>query len=139
MKESYEVLGHDQVRYLEETAEKARESLSRFAGHDVGYSSGAVELLDEWIERHLEQSSEPSAGLRLTWTSFLGEVVRRRFGGRWILQRAYDDRSLAVQCESDRGQPYTVDVSGQIGRRIREGMAASLTYFYAATGIRLKA
>ena len=139
MEDSFEVLGHDQVRYLEETAEKARESLSLFAGQDVAYGSGAVELLDEWIERHLEQSPDPPKGLRLTWISFLGEVFRRRFGGRWILQRAYDDRSLAVQCESDRGQPHTVDVSGQIGRRISEGMAASLTYFHAATGIELKA
>ncbi|TET50317.1 MAG: hypothetical protein E3J64_08380 [Anaerolineales bacterium] len=137
MDESFEILGPDQVRYLEETAEKAREALSRFADCDVAYGSGAVELLDEWIERHLERSPDPSAELRLTWTSLLGEVIRRRFGGRWILQRARDDRTLAVQCESDGGYPRTIDLSGQLSRRIADGMSASLAYFYAATGIEL--
>jgi hypothetical protein len=138
MQESYEVLGHDQVRYMEETAEKAQESLARFAGHEVGYGPGAVELLDEWIEQHLERSGQPSQGLRLTWISLLGEILRRRFGCRWILQITEDDTSLALQCESDRGQPHTIDVSGQINRRIEEGMSASLAYFYAAKGIELK-
>ena len=108
MNESFEVLGPDQVQYLEETAEKARQGLCRFADHDVAYGSGAIELLDEWIERHLEQSPEPSDQLRLTWTSLLGEVIRQRFDGRWILQR---------------GDPRGSDLRAGLPRLLGDGQA----------------
>ena len=100
------------------------------------YDPIALQLLDEWIERRVRQSSSPSQSTRLLWVSLLGEIFRRRHEGEWILWGP--DQRLAVLCPTEGGTPYTVDVSGQVGRRIAEGMSASLALFYATTSVELK-
>jgi len=136
MEESVSFLSPDQARYLVEVAEEAHAGLGRFVGHEVAYDPIALQLLDEWIERHVRQSPSPSQSTRLLWVSFLGEVFRRRHEGEWVLWGR--DQRLAVLCPTEGGAPYTVDVSGQVGRRIAEGMSASLTLFYATTSVELK-
>ena len=136
MEETMSFLSPDQARYLVEVAEEARVGLSRFVGHEVAYDPIALQLLDEWIERHVRQSSSPSQSTRLLWVSLLGEIFRRRHEGEWILWGPA--QRLAVLCPTEGGTPYTVDVSGQVGRRIAEGMSASLALFYATTSVELK-
>lgn len=136
MAESVRFLSPEQVRYLVEVAEEARTGLSRFVGHKVAYDSTALQLLDEWIDRHLRQFPYPSQATRLLWVSFLGEMFRRRHEGEWILWER--DKRLAVLCPSEEGALYTVDVSGQVGRRIADGMSASLVWFYTTTSVELK-
>jgi len=129
----------EQARYLAEMAERARAGLSRFVGYEVDYDATALQLLDEWIDRHLRQFPNPSQGMRLLWISFLGEMFRRRHKGEWIVQERGKGGGLAVLCPMESGGLYTVDVSSQIGRRIAHGMSASLAYFYTITCIELKA
>ncbi len=136
MTESVKFLTPDQARYLVEVAEETRTGLSRFVGHEVACDSIALPLLDEWIERHLRQFPHPSQEMRLLWVSFLGEVFRRRYEGTWILQER--GRNLAVLCFKEGGSLYTVDISGQVGRRIAQGMSASLAWFYTITSIELR-
>jgi hypothetical protein len=137
MGESVEFLTPDRARYLVEVAEEARANLSRLVGYEVVYDSVALQLLDEWIDRHVRQSPHPSQATRLLWASFLGEMFRRRHEGEWILLGR--DQRLAVLCPTEGGDPYTVDVSGQVGRRITEGMSASLALFYVTVSVELKA
>lgn len=139
MAETVQFLSPEQTRYLAEMAERARAGLSRFAGYEVAYDSTALQLLDEWIDRHLRQFPNPSRAMRLLWVSFLGEMFRRRHGGEWIVQGRDEGGGLAVLCPTESGGLYTVDVSGQVGHRIVQGMSAPLTYFYAITRIELKA
>lgn len=135
MTESARFLTPDQARYLVEVAEKARAGLSRFVGYEVVYDATTLQLLDEWIDRHLRQFPNPSRTMRLLWVSFLGEVFRRRHDGEWVLQ---EYEGLGVLCATERGSLHTVDVSGQVGRRIAHGMPASLAWFYIVTSIELK-
>lgn len=135
------LLSPDQIRYLAEMAEHARAALARFSEQEVGYTVTALQLLDEWIERHLRQFPEPSQRMRLLWVSFLGEMFRRRHGGEWVIEIEEGKASrgeLALLCPLEDGSVRKIDVSGQVGRRIAEGMSASLAYFYAMASIELR-
>lgn len=132
-------LSAEQIRYLAEMAEQARAALARFSHQEVGYDATALQLLDEWIERHLRQFPEPSQRMRLLWVSFLGEIFRRRHGGEWVVEESGARKgALALLCPAEDGSVRKVDVSGQVGRRITEGISASLAYFYAMASIELK-
>ncbi|MFL7795032.1 MAG: hypothetical protein AB8I69_23030 [Anaerolineae bacterium] len=140
MKESFKFLAPEQIRYLAEMAEQARAALSQFAGYEVFYDSVALQLLDEWVDRHLRQFPEPSQRISLLWVSFLGEMFRRHHGGEWALRgQGNKESGLVVLCPTESSGVYTADVSGQIGRRITGGMSASLAYYFAITSIELKA
>jgi len=56
-----------QSRQLTELAERARVSLTRFAGIEVEYNAIGLQLLDEWIDRHLKQFPEPSKEIVMVW------------------------------------------------------------------------
>jgi hypothetical protein len=139
MKEAFKFLSPEQIRYLSEMAEQARAALSRFAGYEVFYDSVALQLLDEWIDRHLRQFPEPSQRIRLLWVSFLGEMFRRHHGGEWALRGQNSEGGLVLLCPTESSGVYTADVSGRVGRRVAEGMSASLAYYFAITSIELKA
>lgn len=134
-----EFLTLEQIRQMVEMAEQARDALGDYVGYDVAYDSVALQLLDEWIERHLRQFPQPSSKMRLLWSSFLGEVFRRRHWGEWAVLGRDAGGGLAVLCPREDGGRYTVDVSDQVNRRITQGMSASLAYFYVVTSIELKA
>ena len=124
---------------MAEMAERAQAGLSRFAGYDVAYDATMVQLLDEWISHHMQQFPRPSQKMRLYWTSLLGEVFRRRHEGEWIIQEQDDGtRKLGLLCPVASGGFHVVRISDQIARRIANGMAASLAYFYAAKSIELR-
>ncbi len=130
-------LSAEQARYLVEMAERARAGLGRFVGHEVVYDATALQLLDEWVERVMEQSPRPRQDLRVLWMAFLGETFRRRFGGEWV---AHEDggQGLAVLCPAEAGGLHLVEVARQIRRRIANGFADSLALFYVEEGILLK-
>ncbi len=119
------VLSSKQSEELGQIAEQGRKGLSSFVGQTVAYDATAMQYLDEWIDRHLKQFSEPSQKMRLLWTSFLGEMFRRHHDGRWVMQGG----KLAIACPTSDGA-HIVEVGDQVDRRIEEGMAESLSYFY---------
>jgi len=131
-------LAPEQIRYLVETAERARVALSQYVGHEVAYDPAGLQLLDEWIDRYLQHSPNPPQEVRLLWVSFLGEMFRRRHEGEWVAQACDEGMGLVILCPTERGGLYTVDVSGQVGRRIAQGMSASLAWFYTVTSIELR-
>ena len=113
--------------------------MSRFAGYEVVYDQTALQLLDEWVDRHMRQFPRPTQTMRLLWISFLGEVFRRHHDGEWVFQGQGRDGGLAVLCPMGDGNGEAVDVSGHVDRRIAEGILASLVYFFAMTSIELRA
>ena len=128
-------LASEQIRQLVEMAEQARAALSGFVGYEVAYDSTALQLLDEWIDRHLRQFSDPSQKVRLLWASFLGEMFRRHHEGEWVIQESGGRQGLVVLCPTGEGGTYEVDVLDRVSRRITRGMSASLVYFYTVTSI----
>ena len=139
MDESVEFLTSQQVGQLTEMAEQARAALSRFAGYEVVYDQTGLQLLDEWIDRHMRQFPHPTQTMRLLWISFLGEVFCRDHEGEWVFRGQGREGGLAVLCPIEGNSGQTVDVSGYVDRRIAEGISASLVYFFAMTSIELKA
>jgi hypothetical protein len=139
MDASVKTLAPEQIRNLVEMAEQTRAAMGRFAGYEVSYDATALQLLDEWIDRHIRQFSEPSQRMRLLWTSFVGEMFRRHHGGEWALLGQGKQGELVVLCPTEFSGVHAVDVSGQVGRRIAEGISASLTYSYSMTCIELRA
>ena len=130
---SVHILNPEQTRQMAELAEQAQVELSRFAGEPVDYDATALQLLDEWVER---QPSPPRA-LRILWTAFVGEIFRRRHGGRWAL-RQEDGQQLLILCPTEGGAFHAVAVTDQIDRRIANGMADSLALFYLHESILLR-
>lgn len=127
-----------QAHQLIELAERARLSLSRFANDEVEYNATGLQLLDEWIDRHLRQFPKPSRKILMAWGTFLGETFRRRFDGEWGLNRAGSATRLGIICPKGESGLYFVDVMDQMRRRIKMGMSESLAFYYAIKSVEIK-
>ncbi len=127
-----------QSRQLTELAERARVSLGRFAGVDVEYNAVGLQLLDEWIDRHLKQFPEPSKEIVMVWGAFLGETFRRRFRGEWGISSSGTKPQLGVICPRDDKGLVFADTMQQMQRRIKEGMNESLAFYYTIKGVEIK-
>ena len=129
----------NQSHQLTELAERARISLGRFAGLDVEYNAVGLQMLDEWIDRHLRQFPKPSKEIVMVWSAFLGETFRRRFNGAWGVQETGSKPQLGVVCpkDDDTGLIFT-DVMDQMQRRIKDGMNESLAFYYTIKGVEIK-
>ena len=141
MGNSFSFLSAEQITTMAHMAEQARSGLSRYVGDEVGYDATGLQLLDEWIERHLRQFPIPSQRIRLLWVSFLGEVFRRSYGGEWARksEQGQSKQSLIILCPLRGTKVYPIDVSEQVGKRIAQCISASLTYFYTMTSIEIRA
>lgn len=123
---------------MTDLADRAKASLSRYAGADVDYNAIGLQMLDEWIERHLQQLPNPSAEIRITWAAFLGEAFRHRHQGQWGTDNTGQHERLGVVCPREGQAPLFVDVMDQVARRIRDGMTESLAFYYTIKGIDIR-
>ncbi|MBN1249713.1 MAG: hypothetical protein JXC32_18770, partial [Anaerolineae bacterium] len=76
MKHAIQFVPPQRSRQLTDLADRGKVSLSRYAGTDVEYNAIGLQLLDEWIDRHLQQFPSPSSEIRIVWGAFLGEAFR---------------------------------------------------------------
>jgi hypothetical protein len=123
---------------LTELADRARVSLSRYAGITVEYNAVGLQTLDEWIERHIRQFPNPSPEIRTVWGAFLGETFRRRHGGQWGIENTIRRPRLGIVCPRDDRNLVFVDVMDQVVRRIHSGMNQSLAFYYTIKGVEIK-
>ncbi|MGC9399086.1 MAG: hypothetical protein ACP5HM_08110 [Anaerolineae bacterium] len=137
-KRSLHFIPRDQVEQMELLAAQAQKSLSRFAGIEVQYNATALQLLDEWIERHLRQFSTPDKRLMMIWGAFLGEVFRRRFSGDWAIEKVQHKSRLGVLCPRDNAGLLFIPVMDQVHRRLKEGLQASLVLYYTMKGFEIR-
>lgn len=137
-KESLQFLQPTQARQLAELADRARLGLSRFAVVAVDFNAVGLQLLDEWIERHLRQFPDPSRDILTVWGAFLGEVFRRRFHGEWAIDNSQRKPRLGVICPREQRGLLFVDVMEQVQRRIKYNMQESLAFYYAEKGIEIR-
>ena len=127
-----------QSKQLTELADRARLSLSRYAGIGVEYNAVGLQTLDEWIERHIRQFPSPSTEIRTVWGAFLGETFRRRHGGQWGVENTSKRPRLGIVCRRGDQDLLFVDVMDQVGRRIHDGMNESLAFYYTIKGVEIK-
>lgn len=137
-KESLQFLPPLQARQMAELADRARLSLSRFAATTVNFDAIGLQLLDEWIDRHLSQFPNPSRDIMTVWGAFLGEVFRRRFHGEWAIEQSQRKPRLGILCPREERGLLFVDVMDQIQRRIKHGMQESLALYYAEKGVAIR-
>ena len=130
-----------QARKLTELAERARDSLGKYAEQEeVNYGPVGLQLLDEWMgrDRHLQQFPQPSQEIITIWGAFLGETFRRKFEGEWAINMTGNKKRLGVICPKGDKSLVFIDVMDQAKRRVRDGMSASLSFYYMTKGVDIK-
>jgi hypothetical protein len=137
-KRSVHLISSQKSQQLVELAQQARASLSRYAGVNVDYNAVGLQMLDEWIERHMRQFPTPSSSMRTVWGAFLGETFRRRYHGQWGIEDARRRPRLGVICPREAEDPIFVDVMDQVSRRVRNGMSESLAFYYTIKGVEIR-
>ncbi len=125
-------------RQLTDLADRAKLSISRYAGVDVDYNAVGLQTLDEWIDRHIRQFPTPSPEIETVWCAFLGETFCRRFEGQWGIDSSGSKARLGVICPRADESPVFVDVMDQVRRRIRNGMNESLAFYYTIRGVEIR-
>ncbi len=126
------------AKQLTEMAERARLSLTRFSGVEVKYNAVGLQLLDEWIDRHLRQFPNPSSEIVMVWAAFLGEVFRQRFSGEWAIESSGRQPRLGILCPKEEQGLQFVSVMEQVQLRVKHGMSESLAFYYTITGVEIK-
>lgn len=130
--QSHESVPEMAKAYAESAVKTARDS------HVVlDYSEESLKQLESILER-LAEGPQP-AGLEEAckmWGSYLGEVVRRRFGGEWTIE-TYPGKPFAT---------LTLTVSGnklfptmKVHRRLTQGRDDNVWSFYTMVKTRLEA
>ncbi len=125
-------------RQLTDLADRAKLSISRYAGVDVDYNAVGLQTLDEWIDRHIRQFPNPSQEIETVWCAFLGETFCRRFEGQWGIDNSGTKARLGVICPRADETSVFIDVMDQIRRRIRDGMNESLAFYYTIRGVEIR-
>ncbi len=138
VKKSFQFVPPQQSRQLSDFAERARLSLERYSLAEVEFDAIGMQMLDEWIERHMDQFPIPSHVIKLIWGAFLGETIRRRFNGQWAINKSGNNTYLGVLCPKSNTGLVFVDVINQTDLRLKNGMSQSLAYYYTIKGVEIE-
>lgn len=136
---SVHFLPKQQVQQMEALSERARLSLARFARVNVTYNAIGLQLLDEWIDRHIRQFPTLDKRILTIWGAFLGEVFRQRFNGDWAVEKHGQGTRLGILCPRDNdGGLLFIPVMERVHERVEDGIQASLALYYTNKGIEIK-
>lgn len=126
---------HDSV--AEMAAAYAERAVKTALGFKVNldYSENSVIELEEILERDSPPEGEEMAEACKMWGSYLGEVVRRRFGGDWSIE-TYPGKGFATLTLSVGGAKLFPTM--KIHRRFTRGLDDSLWAFYKMVKARLE-
>lgn len=143
---------HDSLdEMMQEYAERATE-LGRDFGVDLDYSEQSLEGLEQilaqlsdehraFLGTHPEvatatQIDEQMITMTKLWGGYLGEVVRRRWGGEWAME-TYPGANFATLTLNVRGAKLFPSM--KIYRRLTEGAGDDVWKFYQAVAGKLAA
>ena len=136
-KELIKFIPPQQSKQLTDFAERARLSLKRYSRAEVEFDAIGLQMLDEWIERHLDQFPKPSSEIKMIWGAFLGETIRRRFNGQWAINKSGKKARLGILCPKPNTGLVYIDVINQMDLRLKNGMSQSLAYYYTIKGVEI--
>jgi len=114
-----------------EQAVKAAEGLSI----KLDYSEGSVAELESVVGKATPPEGDDMAEACKMWGSYLGEVVRRRFGGEWSIE-TYPGKEFATLTLSVGGAKLFPTM--KIHRRLTRGSDDNLWVFYKMIKDRLE-
>lgn len=128
---------NDIGRMMQDYAEQAV-LLARQLQVELDYSEQSLEQVDRLLERwHEQRESEPQLDeMSRIWGGYLGEVVRRRFGGEWTIEKypAGDFPIVTLNVNGARLFPAM-----KIHKRLTNGAIDNLLPFYQNVRARLEA
>ena len=117
-------------------AEKAVKA-ARAMNKPLDFSEQSLAVLEQILD---ELSRRPEAGnldeACKTWGSYLGEVVRQKFGGEWSIE-TYPGKQFATLTLSVNGNK--IFASMKVHRRLTAGAGDNIREFYAMIKARLEA
>ncbi len=132
----------DLSQIMQSYAEQAVAAAAREHQIELDYSEESLKQ----VENILERLDAPLAGdaptdaatedLCKMWGGYLGEVVRRRWGGEWVLETYPGGNVLTVALSTPGG---TVFPSLKIYRRLSQGAAENVWSFYCMMRDRFRA
>ena len=138
----------DLTEVMQSYAEQAVAAAAREHQIELDYSEESLKQVENILER-LHQpvpSVAPDAPAAPTdadaedlckmWGGYLGEVVRRRWGGEWVLETYPGGNVLTVALSTPGG---TVFPSLKIYRRLSQGAAENVWSFYCMMRDRFRA
>lgn len=128
---------NDIGRMMQDYAEQAVR-LARQRQIELDYSEQSLEQVDRLLERwHEQRESEPQLDeMARIWGGYLGEVVRRRFGGEWTIEKypAGDFPIVTLNVNGARLFPAM-----KIHKRLTNGAIDNVVPFYKNVRARLEA
>jgi hypothetical protein len=117
-------------------AEKAVKSASGYNAQ-LDYSENSLVHLESILERLAKtRQAEDLDELCKMWGSYLGEVVRRRFGGEWTIE-TYPGKMFATLTLSVDGNKLFPTM--KVHRRLTQGPDDNVWSFYTMVRARLEA
>ncbi len=117
-----------ELDYSEESLKQVENILERLDAPIVGVAPGAT--------ANPASSNLDTEDLCKMWGGYLGEVVRRRWGGEWVLETYPGGNVLTVALTTPGG---TVFPSMKIYRRLSQGAAENVWSFYCMMRDRFRA
>lgn len=132
---------HESVSAMAGAYAEQAVAAGRKFGVTLDYSEGSLRAVEDILARSEQRSGGSSLQEDLDeackiWGSYLGEVVRRRFGGAWSIE-TYPGKQFATLTLSVRGSKLFPSI--KVHRRLTQGEGDSVWAFYRMVKARLEA
>lgn len=102
----------------------------------LDYSEESLMRMETILEKSAQESEKDISETCKIWGSYLGEVVRRKFGGEWSIE-TYPGKQFATLALNVNGS--TLFPSMKVHRRLTQGPDESVWSFYRMVRARLEA
>ena len=126
---------HSTVAAMAETYAQKAVTAARTLKAQLDFSEESLMTLETILDRAHQSESEDLNETCKMWGSYLGEVVRRRFGGDWSIE-TYPGKQFATLTLSVNGSKLFPSM--KIHRRITGGDADNVWSFYKMIKARLE-
>lgn len=127
---------HDTVAAMAETYAQKAVSAARSLNAQLDFSEESLQTLETILDRAAHRSANQDLNETCKmWGSYLGEVVRRRFGGDWSIE-TYPGKQFATLTLSVNGSKLFPSM--KIHRRLTGGEADNIWSFYKMVKSRLE-
>ena len=108
---------------------------------NLDYSEGSLEQVERLLARFHDELTSANPGSKLEemakiWGGYLGEVVRRRFGGEWSIEKYPAGDFLIVTLNVNGARLFP---SMKVHKRLTEGSNENIWSFYQSVRAKLEA
>ena len=108
---------------------------------NLDYSEGSLEQVERLLARFHDELTSANPGSKLEemakiWGGYLGEVVRRRFGGEWSIEKYPAGDFLIVTLNVNGARLFP---SMKVHKRLTDGGSENIWSFYQAVRAKLQA